>query len=698
MNKHVDIALSREFLSLVRNNQREEACQQLLDNIKSNSQPNQSYFFLARIKFRAKKFEEALSFFAKIEGSYQKSYKYWYLRGKCAYAISDYETARNCFQQANIIHTLPKKGSALLAVLAYKTGHFEMAAHQFASIEEFSKEHYYLKKYSAFSKALITGDASSLGKPYKWTEHVIANGIIQCRKKNLIKEANFLLQFFLSAPVLAFERSYFLDVKIQNLQKRTAALNEYLSSSHIDNIDFTKYSPELKSIFASILFSADFYNEASILYAELLLDDRLDVADLRRAIIVFSQVKNYEEAYTACHKLVKLAPKSKSPFFSLAKKLMNRGDGIRAIDCIVQHLNTNPRDIQAILWLAELGIAQKNKEYSEKQLVKAREICQRAQKPPTEFRKLKKLLILYEDTFGRGIQPNSTVADYSYIDWSRIPVPTEFQLSGVDINTDSPNINKKSVFSAFSVALSALILREMTTRFGRNGLGYMWAVIRQMVFIGFFFLLFELRGRHLPYGVSILAFLITGINSFFIFRNTVGQLKKALKSNINLLYFRQISPFSIYASRAILETLTGVFIFALLVLILRITGEQIRMTSLLQVLSVLLLLGAFGACYGLFIATASTFIPALDAFEAVIGRVLFFTSGIFFYANELPKEIREVLMWNPLLHLIELLREGFFDTYTAKYASLGYVSGWLISFFFFALVLERIGRRRILER
>jgi len=45
----------------------------------------------------------------------------------------------------------------------------------------------------------------------------------------------------------------------------------------------------------------------------------------------------------------------------------------------------------------------------------------------------------------------------------------------------------------------------------------------------------------------------------------------------------------------------------------------------------------------------------------LLGRPLFFTSGIFFTAEMIPSEIRQYLLYNPLLHMIEIVRSAFFD-------------------------------------
>ena len=57
----------------------------------------------------------------------------------------------------------------------------------------------------------------------------------------------------------------------------------------------------------------------------------------------------------------------------------------------------------------------------------------------------------------------------------------------------------------------AVLLRETKTRFGDNQLGYLWAFISQGLMIGMFIGFYRVFGRIAPPGMSLVAYLITGI-------------------------------------------------------------------------------------------------------------------------------------------------------------------------------------------
>jgi capsular polysaccharide transport system permease protein len=56
-----------------------------------------------------------------------------------------------------------------------------------------------------------------------------------------------------------------------------------------------------------------------------------------------------------------------------------------------------------------------------------------------------------------------------------------------------------------------------------------------------------------------------------------------------------------------------------------------------------------------------------------ITRVMYFCSGIFYVAEKMPPRIRAVLIWNPILQCIELLRSGFYSGFAPPWLEPGYV-------------------------
>src|SRR5689334_10104794 len=110
----------------------------------------------------------------------------------------------------------------------------------------------------------------------------------------------------------------------------------------------------------------------------------------------------------------------------------------------------------------------------------------------------------------------------------------------------------------------AVLLRETKTRFGSHKLGYLWAVVHPILWIGMFALLYRSVGRSMPPGTSQIAFLTTGIVPFSLFRETTGRCMSAIEANKGLLFYPQVRPLDLVIARVVLEFVTQLVVMALL--------------------------------------------------------------------------------------------------------------------------------------
>ena len=67
--------------------------------------------------------------------------------------------------------------------------------------------------------------------------------------------------------------------------------------------------------------------------------------------------------------------------------------------------------------------------------------------------------------------------------------------------------------------------------------------------------------------------------------------------------------------------------------------------------------------------------PTWQRIFEVISRPLFLISGVFYTPEMIPPDVRDVLLFNPLVHVIGLMRTGFYPTYHADYISFPYLIG-----------------------
>lgn len=245
--------------------------------------------------------------------------------------------------------------------------------------------------------------------------------------------------------------------------------------------------------------------------------------------------------------------------------------------------------------------------------------------------------------------------------------------------------------------VQALIMREMKTRFGRQRLGYVWALIEPMIYVGIFMVLFSFRGREAPAGIPLLPFLITGVMPFMLFRDTVNRTLGSILSNRALLYFPQVTPFDLVIARALLEAGTVSFVFGVFLIAAHLTDQTLRVERPLEVIGCFALASALGLGLGtIFSSLAPLFASIERLVPTVLLRPLFFTSGLFFTADMVPAGVRDLALLNPLLHVTELVRSALFVGFESEYADPQYPLRMALVLVFLGLTLQRALRRRVL--
>ena len=238
-------------------------------------------------------------------------------------------------------------------------------------------------------------------------------------------------------------------------------------------------------------------------------------------------------------------------------------------------------------------------------------------------------------------------------------------------------------------AVKALFLREIKTRFGKYRLGYFWAVLEPaahllvlMVIFGF------IMHRTMP-DISFPVFLLNGIIPYFIFTNITNRSIGAIEANLGLFNYRPVKPIDTIIARASLETLIYAAVYLILMAIVWVLGEEYSVTNILILVFSWFLLIIFSCGLGLvFMVLGKTF-PELAKFLPIVLKPLYFISCIMFPIHSVPKEYWHYLLWNPIVHAIELSRESVVAGYLTDGVSLGYLALSAIIMLFIGLALYR---------
>ena len=129
-------------------------------------------------------------------------------------------------------------------------------------------------------------------------------------------------------------------------------------------------------------------------------------------------------------------------------------------------------------------------------------------------------------------------------------------------------LRPSSPLVVFVRVINAIILREVLTRFGRDQIGYLRAVVEPVALMLAFGMVFLLLDRAPPIAVPLSLFLLTGVCAWVAFTRAWGYLQTAIEGNKQLLAFPIVRPLDFFIGRAILEVATQTLVFGLLALIL----------------------------------------------------------------------------------------------------------------------------------
>ena len=243
--------------------------------------------------------------------------------------------------------------------------------------------------------------------------------------------------------------------------------------------------------------------------------------------------------------------------------------------------------------------------------------------------------------------------------------------------------------------IHALVLRETRTRYGEHKVGFLWAFAEPIAMIAIISTFFMAMHNDEISGMPLVAFMITGFVPFTIFRDIMQQMQGAIGQNKMLLAFPQVTTFDVILARGVLEFAVLMCVFGALLLGASLMGFEVRCENPLGVLAVCVLLAMMGTGWGFALASITPLVPsARQIVIVVLGRPLFYASGLFYTAEAVPSPVRDWLLYNPLLHLIELGRSAFFVEFESAYASWTYATLWTFGMLVFGLLVHQSLRKR----
>lgn len=224
--------------------------------------------------------------------------------------------------------------------------------------------------------------------------------------------------------------------------------------------------------------------------------------------------------------------------------------------------------------------------------------------------------------------------------------------------------------------IGALIMREMATRYGRQGLGFAWIVGEPLIFCFGVMILWSFTKPPYEHGVRLGPFVMTGYMSLILIRHLISLLSSALQSNLGLLYHRRISPLHILSTRIILELGGATTAFAVVYAVLLSLGQVGLPFDYLTLYGGWFMLAWVASGLALMLSGLAMRFEIFERLISLISYAMIPLSGAFFMVAWLPPAVQSIYLKVPFVHGVEMIRAGVFGEFVPTHYDPAYAIAW----------------------
>lgn len=234
------------------------------------------------------------------------------------------------------------------------------------------------------------------------------------------------------------------------------------------------------------------------------------------------------------------------------------------------------------------------------------------------------------------------------------------------------SIHRAPRFATFR-AIGALVLHEMTTRYGSTALGYFQAFLEPVLTILALVAIFSVGFRDPPLGTDFSIFYASGFLPFSLSMGLSRIVSSAIRYHGKLLDYGRVTYFDALAARSILFLVTQLAVHVIIFAIILALFETRTTLDFEPIALGYTMAVAFGLGVGSLNAVLVMRLPIWGLVWGTVTRPLMLISGVIFLHDEIPDPYATWLEWNPLVHVVGAVRKGFYYGYDAVYLDPLYV-------------------------
>ena len=243
--------------------------------------------------------------------------------------------------------------------------------------------------------------------------------------------------------------------------------------------------------------------------------------------------------------------------------------------------------------------------------------------------------------------------------------------------------------------IGALMLRELTTRFGRENIGFLWVMAEPLLFAILVGLVWRAMKGPLDFGVDIITCVVSGYIPLVLFRSSVSRAVSAFTANGSFLYHRQIKILDLILVRFFVELIGHMMAYLFAGVVLGALGFFPWPYDLGFLMLGWVYYALFTLSVALVVAPLSEMSEVLEKLIPVTTYIMIPFSGTFYLVSSLYPAAAEIALYSPPVHAMEMMRYGIFGPITNPQYDFIYPLKFSLPCMALGLLLCRIVRRRL---
>lgn len=206
-----------------------------------------------------------------------------------------------------------------------------------------------------------------------------------------------------------------------------------------------------------------------------------------------------------------------------------------------------------------------------------------------------------------------------------------------------------------------LAKRDVTEQYKKSKLGMIWSVLEPLSFIGILYLVFGIglkAGQTMS--MPFLCYLVSGISVLNFFTETMNSGTLAIKNHSYIL--KKINfRLSILPVSTILTGVINHLIFLVVVVVTFVLYGVFPSVFWLQLIYYIFCLSTLLLGIVLLFSSIGVFMADLQHITAVISRMLFYFTPVFWSFDILPEKLKFIMKLNPLYYIVRGFRDSLYN-------------------------------------